>query len=340
MAEIENQKMYRSNEKVKCEENIKEIEGQIFQTSEEIEEKKQKAEEFKNNLQRLEKDYSELSGRYNSEQKRLNEALNKIQEIEKKLGQIALEKHDVENYMKNIKEKYFETFNEDINTSNREVFWSKEKEDELERCTAALSELGEVKLYSIDQEKRLQERMQFLQKQIEDLQKTTDELKRLISHLEKNMKEIFLENFEKIKSLFSEIFFELFGGGSCDLKLIGQDGELGVDIDVKPPGKKLQNINLLSGGEKALVAIALLFAFLTFKGSLLCILDEIDSSLDEANVQRFAQYIKNLNNQSQIIIVTHRKPTMEIADVLYGVTMEERGVSKVLSLNIEKIQKG
>lgn len=340
MAEIENQKMYRFKEKVKCEENIKEIEGQILQTSKEIEQKKQKAEEFKNNLQQLEEDYSELSELYNSEQKRLNEASNKIQEIERKLGQIALEKHDLENYMKNIKEKYFETFNEEINTSNREVFWSKEKEDELERCIQALSELEEVKLYSIDQEKRLQERMQFLQKQIEDLQKTTDELKRLISHLEKNMKEIFLENFEKIKSLFSEIFFELFGGGSCDLKLIGQDGEFGVDIDVKPPGKKLQNINLLSGGEKALVAIALLFAFLIFKGSLLCILDEIDSSLDEANVQRFAQYIKNLNHQSQIIIVTHRKPTMEIADVLYGVTMEERGVSKVLSLNIEKIQKG
>ena len=340
MAEVENRKIRCFNEKEKCEKEIKDIEEQIYHTSAEIEEKKKKVEEFKSSLQSFDKDYLELSERYNSEQKRLSETLSKIQEIEKKLGQIALEKHDHENYMKNIKEKYFETFNEEIHTSNREIFWSKEKEDELERCTAALSELGEVKLYSIDQEKRLQERMQFLQKQIEDLQKTTDELKRLISHLEKNMKEIFLENFEKIKSLFSEIFFELFGGGSCDLKLIGQDGELGVDIDVKPPGKKLQNINLLSGGEKALVAIALLFAFLTFKGSLLCILDEIDSSLDEANVQRFAQYIKNLNSQSQIIIVTHRKPTMEIADILYGVTMEERGVSKILSLNIEKIQKG
>lgn len=337
---LEDQKTKKQEQKLKCDQEIKELEGQISEVSHVVEVQKNHLDKLKDEIEKMEKEHSNLAFVCTKEAEMANKISEEIQSIERRVNSLIIEKNNLENQIGTIKEKYFDLFKEEINLPDGEIEWSVKKEEEIVNLSSAIEQLGPVNLYSIEQEKRLNERVEFLERQIEDLEKTSKELKNLINELDKNMKNIFLENFEKIKFLFSEIFKELFNGGSCDLKLIQSEEEFGVDIDVKPPGKKLQNINLLSGGEKALTAIALLFAFLMFKGSLLCILDEIDSSLDEANVQRFAQFLKNLNNQSQIIIVTHRKPTMEIADILYGVTMEEQGVSKVLSLKLEKIQKG
>lgn len=334
---LEHQKIKKQEQKEKCEQEIKELEKQISDISQEIEDKKQHLGKLKDEVEKIEKEHLSLALLYSKEAEMVNKLSEDIQNIERRLNSLIIEKNNLENQIEIIKEKYFDLFKEEINLTDIEIKWSERKEEEILNLSSAIEQLGAVNLYSIEQEKRLNERVEFLQRQIEDLEKTSIELEKLIDDLDKNMKNIFLENFEKIKTLFLETFKELFNGGSCDLKLIQNDEGYGIDIDVKPPGKKLQNINLLSGGEKALTAIALLFAFLLFKGSLLCILDEIDSSLDEANVQRFAQFIKSLNHQSQIIIVTHRKPTMEIADILYGVTMEEQGVSKVLSLKLEKI---
>jgi chromosome segregation protein len=150
------------------------------------------------------------------------------------------------------------------------------------------------------------------------------------------MKILFNENFQKLRANFNETFKELFKGGSADL-ILAEGNELtsNIEINVQPPGKKLQNINLMSGGEKGLSAIALLFAILKMKPTPFCILDEIEASLDDANVHRYAEFLKKFSTNIQFIIITHRKGTMEASDVLYGVTMEEKGVSKVISVDLE-----
>ncbi|MEG0152415.1 MAG: AAA family ATPase, partial [Cellulosilyticaceae bacterium] len=148
---------------------------------------------------------------------------------------------------------------------------------------------------------------------------------------------IFREQFTSIAANFSEVFKELFGGGTAFLQLTDEDNilESGIEIIAKPPGKKLQNMTLLSGGERTLTAIALVFGILKLKPSPFCVLDEIEAALDDANVIRFAEYLNSLSQETQFIVITHRKGTMERADTLYGVTMQERGISKVLSIKLE-----
>ena len=152
------------------------------------------------------------------------------------------------------------------------------------------------------------------------------------------MKERFETEFNKINDNFGRVFQTLFGGGKARLELVESNDvlEAGVDIIAEPPGKKLSNITLLSGGEKSLTAIAILFAILQLKPMPFCLLDEIEAALDEANVERFAKYLKNYSQDTQFIVITHKKPTMEHADVLYGVTMEEKGVSKIVSVKLSE----
>lgn len=150
------------------------------------------------------------------------------------------------------------------------------------------------------------------------------------------MKIIFKENFQKLRENFDKTFKELFKGGTADLLLSSEDELNGaIDITVQPPGKKLQNINLMSGGEKVLSAIALLFAILKMKPTPFCILDEIEAALDDANVVRYAEFLKSFSNNIQFIIITHRKGSMEVSNALYGITMEEKGVSKVVSVDLK-----
>ena len=151
----------------------------------------------------------------------------------------------------------------------------------------------------------------------------------------------FEQEFSKIQQNFSQIFKELFGGGNAKLQLTESEDplEAGVEIVAEPPGKKLQSITLLSGGEKALTAIAILFAILKLRPMPFCLLDEIEAALDDANVERFASYLKNFSRETQFIVITHRKPTMVLADSLYGVTMEEKGVSRLVSVKLSDAQK-
>ena len=155
------------------------------------------------------------------------------------------------------------------------------------------------------------------------------------------MKERFSEQFKIINENFSRVFSELFGGGQANLSLSDPDNvlESGIEIEAQPPGKKLQNLTLLSGGERAFTAIALLFSILNVRPTPFCILDEIEAALDDVNVYRFAEYLKQYSQNTQFIVVTHRRGTMESANILYGVTMQEKGVSKLLTLNIDEVSK-
>ncbi|MGN7453852.1 chromosome segregation protein SMC [Paenibacillus pasadenensis] len=205
---------------------------------------------------------------------------------------------------------------------------------ELKRRVAGL---GEVNLGAIEEYQRVRERFEFLDSQRQDLMEAKATLYEVIREMEDEMSKRFRQTFEEIRRHFVVVFAKLFGGGRADLTLADPERILdtGIDILAQPPGKKLQNLQLLSGGERALTAIALLFAILQVKPVPFCVLDEVEAALDEANVSRFAQYLREFSELTQFIVVTHRKGTMEEADVLYGVTMEEGGVSKLVSVRLE-----
>ena len=206
---------------------------------------------------------------------------------------------------------------------------------EIKMLKNEIHSLGVVNVAAIEEYKAALERHTFLTQQKADLIDAEEKLREIIRELKELMEKQFAEQFKIISQHFSVVFAEMFGGGSAYLRLLDEDDvlESGIEIVSQPPGKALQNIMLLSGGEKALTAIALLFAILKMKPSPFCILDEIESSLDDANVHRFANYLKNFSEETQFIIITHRKGTMEAADILYGVTMQEQGISKLVGVN-------
>ena len=199
-----------------------------------------------------------------------------------------------------------------------------------------IESLGEVNIGAVEEYARMQERLGFLTEQRNDLTEARDKLLEVIVEIDEEMSKRFNETFQAIRGQFHMVFSRLFGGGRADLILADPDRPLttGIEIMAQPPGKKLQNLGLLSGGERALTAMALLFAILHVKPVPFCVLDEVEAALDEANVSRFAEYMREFSGQTQFICITHRKGTMESADVLYGVTMEESGVSKLVSVKL------
>ena len=203
-----------------------------------------------------------------------------------------------------------------------------------------MKNLGHINIDAIEEYKEVSKRYEFLSGQIADLKKAKSELTSLIEEVTAAMKTQFAEQFDIISKNFSEVFRELFGGGSAALSLSDPTDilESGIDIDVRPPGKKLQRLSLLSGGEMAFTAIALLFAILKVHPTPFCILDEIEAALDDNNIARFCEYIKNFSKTTQFIVITHRRGTMEAADILYGVTMQEKGISKLLSMKLDEVK--
>lgn len=215
-----------------------------------------------------------------------------------------------------------------------------EDEKRVRELKNSIKDLGSVNVNSIEEYTKTKERYDFLTSQRDDIKKAEDNLMKIIDDLEKLMKEQFSEQFGKISENFNEVFKEMFGGGKAYLKLSDSEDilESGIEIIAQPPGKTMQNMMLLSGGERSLTAIAILFAILKMKPSPFCILDEIEAALDDANVKRFADYLRKFSQTTQFIVISHRKGTMEAADVLYGVTMQEKGISKVISVKFEDIK--
>lgn len=206
----------------------------------------------------------------------------------------------------------------------------------INELKSQIRELGPVNVSAIEEYIKTKERYEFMTVQRDDMEQARDKLHRVINEMTSMMKQQFMEQFKLINANFNIVFKELFEGGRAELKLTDEDNilECGIEIEVQPPGKKLQNMMLLSGGERAFTAIALLFSILRLRPTPFCILDEIEAALDDANVYRFAQYIRKYAEQTQFIMVTHRKGTMEMSDSLYGVTMQERGISKIVSMKM------
>lgn len=217
----------------------------------------------------------------------------------------------------------------------------KEARKVVDKCKLEIKKLGEVNVGAIEEYKRISERYEFLTSQKEDLENAENTILQIIKELDDIMKQRFITTFEEISVKFKEVFKKLFGGGDAELKLTNEDDILSTGIEIKalPPGKKLQHISLLSGGEKTLTAISLLFAILETRPVPFCILDEVEAALDEVNVDNFGKFLNEFKKKTQFIVITHKKKTMEYADVLYGITMQESGVSKLVSVKLEDIEK-
>ncbi len=215
-----------------------------------------------------------------------------------------------------------------------------EAEKQIHELKEKLSRMGDVNLSAIQEYDDVAKRYEFLSKQESDLIEAKELLKKVIDKINRICSKRFRETFEQVNERFTKVFPVLFGGGEARLILIEdvEKGEMGIDIEAKPPGKKLQNVSLLSGGEKALTAVSLIFSIFLVKPSPYCLLDEVDAPLDDANVSRFNDLVREMSKRSQIIVVTHNKYTMEVATKLFGVTMEEKGVSKMVSVNLEQAQ--
>ncbi len=250
----------------------------------------------------------------------------------------------------NLQKQYDDTVNklwEEYNLTKREAEETAVKIDDPSKAQRRLNELkqkikslGTVNVSAIEEYKEVSERYEFLSVQIGDVEKSRTELLHLINDLTKQMREIFIDRFNQINKNFSETFVELFGGGKASLSLSDPENVLttGIEISVEPPGKIVSHIELLSGGEKALVAIALYFAIMKVRPAPFCVMDEIEAALDDVNVYRFAEYLRRMNDKTQFICITHRRGTMEEADVLYGVTMQDQGISKLLELKASEIE--
>ena len=306
---------------------IEQIKEEVNNSSENIEKLKQLRTE-KNEL--LDKKEEEITNQF-SILEGLKEQIVKMDFKKTKLEQ------DIEQLINTLWDEYEITPNNageykkpnNIAQAQKEVSSIREK----------IKDLGSINIDSIEEYKKISERYDFMCEQRLDLENTVAKLRKVISEMTQTMEQQFKEKFEIINKNFNEVFIELFGGGKAELILTDEDNvlECGIDIRVQPTGKKLQNMMLLSGGEKAFTAIALLFAILKINPAPFCILDEIEAALDDVNVYRFAEYLKKFSQASQFLVITHRKGTMEVADTVYGVTMEENGISKLLSMKLSSI---
>jgi chromosome segregation protein len=264
--------------------------------------------------------------------------LAKVQET---LERLHLELVQSETEIKNIQDNFRETHSRDLMEFEERIFTittpPAELRENLGRARGGLRDLGSVNLMAPEEFAETKERYDFLSNQLADLTKARDDLESITAEIRAESSEIFLGTYNKIKKNFHNMFRRLFGGGRAELRLTDPNHvlESGIEIYAQPPGKKLENITLLSGGEKSMTAVALLFATYMVKPSPFCLLDEIDAALDEANVLRFVQLLREFGSASQFIVITHNKKTVTGAGTLLGVTMEESGITKVISVRLE-----
>ena len=311
------------------------IEEQIKQDEKLIEEAQKQRQAYDTQKIALEQKEKALSETAN----RLSEKVNLLKEekyrLDNKKENSLLQKQTWGN---NMWEQYEMTYSHALGY-RREDFSIAEYKKQAVDLKSRIKQIGNVNVNAVEEYQETKTRYEFLMEQKSDIEKAADALVEMIEKLMEEMKEIFRAQFTLIAHNFSEVFKELFGGGEAYLELVDEENilESGIEIIAKPPGKKLQNMSLLSGGERTLTAISLIFGILKLKPSPFCVLDEIEAALDDANVIRFADYLEKLSSETQFIVITHRKGTMERAHTLYGVTQQERGVSTILSIQLDEV---
>ena len=287
---------------------------------------------------------AQLEAKRNQTEKQAQEKNQSILQLERETARLEQKKATSELEEKQIIDRLWDSYELTPGTAEKEIV-------EIENLPAANKRIGEVRrkisalgtpnLGAIDEYARVSERYEYLTAQRDDVQHAKSELETIVASITTEMTEIFVREFARIDEYFGKTFAEMFGGGKASLILEDKSAplECGIEIRVQPPGKQVKTITLLSGGEKAFVAIALYFAILKVRPTPFCMLDEIDAALDDRNVERFASYLHTLSDKTQFIVITHRRGTMEAADVLYGVTMQEQGVSKILRLSLDELAK-
>ena len=346
VTQLEGNALESQNDIKQHNERIDELLAAIETEKENISEREKEAENAKSMIRRLNENIkTELENSMNYERMANNLRASSRQKLEEK-ERVSAEVSRLSERHENLSRDNDSIINQLWESYSLTVAEAAEHAEEIEdmsEATKRLNELknkiralGSVNTDAIDEYKEVSERYEFLSAQLNDVLKSKAELESLISSLTQSMKEIFTESFAKINENFKKTFVELFGGGKAELALTDPSNvlESGIEINVAPPGKVIKNLSLLSGGEQAFVAIAIYFAILKLRPSPFCILDEIEAALDDVNVTRYAQYLRNFTDTTQFILVTHRRGTMEEADILYGVTMQEKGVSKLLRMDI------
>ncbi len=320
----------KDNENLKI--SIENLQNQIEQIKENVANSTTKVEELKQERtmqnDKLAKTEEDISNEFNL-----------LEGLKEQILKLDVKKAKLEQEIQEITDELWEEY--ELTPNNTEdypkpnnVATAQKRVNELK---AQIKDLGSINIDSIEEYKKTKERYDFMSEQRLDLENTAAKLRKIINEMLNTMQVQFREKFDIISKNFNEVFVELFGGGKAELILEDENNilECGIDIRVQPTGKKLQNMMLLSGGEKAFTAIALLFAILKMNPAPFCILDEIEAALDDVNVYRFAEYLKKFCKETQFLVITHRKGTMEAADTVYGVTMEENGVSKLLSIKLK-----
>lgn len=274
-------------------------------------------------------------------ERQVKNSMQSLAKMQEKVERIHLRETEIKADIRNLYENFRDRHSRDLSEFEPRTFEISEQysevRDTLQRLRTELKELGQVNLMAPEEFAEVSERYNFLFNQLEDLGKAKQDLDRITAEIRKESTQLFLETYEKIKRNFHTLFRRLFGGGRAEIRLVDPDDvlESGIEILAQPPGKKLENINLLSGGERSMTAVALLFATYMVKPSPFCLLDEIDAALDEENVGRFVGVLTEFAKDSQFIVITHNKKTVGGAQTLLGVTMEESGVSKVISIRLD-----
>jgi len=316
------------------------LEKTIQETLNKIEEIKQKVSNSSAEIEKMKQERTQKSEKLSKQEDEITSKFKIIEDLKSQLVKLDVKKTKVEEDINTIINKMWEEY--ELTPNNVEGYAKPENvaltQKRVNNIRTEIRDLGSVNVDSIDEYKNLKDRYDFMSEQRLDLENTMSKLRKVITDMTQIMKEQFREKFKIINKNFGEVFAELFGGGKASLNLEDEENilECGIEITVQPPGKKLQNMMLLSGGEKAFTAIALLFAILKINPAPFCVLDEIEAALDDVNVFRYADYLKKFTEHTQFLVITHRKGTMEAADTVYGVTMEESGISKLLSMKLNK----
>ena len=329
--QIENLK----NEDIELKENIEKLKNQIVEIQNSVSMSTERIESLKNERAEKNKEFEKI-------EEDITDQFNLLEDLKGNLVKIDVKKtkleQDIDTVVNNLWDEYELTPNNV--TEYKKVQNIQNTQKEVNSIRSEIKNLGSINVDSIEEYRKTKERYDFMCEQRVDLENTISKLRKMISEITVTMKKQFIEKFKLINKNFNEVFIELFGGGKAELILEDEENvlECGIDIKAQPTGKKLQNMMLLSGGERAFTAIALLFAILKINPAPFCILDEIEAALDDVNVFRFAEYLKKFSNDTQFLVITHRKGTMEAADTVYGVTMEENGISKLLSMKLAQSQ--